>query len=62
MDRRTFIKVLALAPAAVGGVAVTSPPDPVHQAYPVMYGPPISCFNAQVLLGIRPATHESKQR
>jgi hypothetical protein len=56
MDRRTFMKVAALAPSTVSGLLAgsapaTPAPDLILQAYPVMYGPPISNFKLQELLG-----------
>lgn len=41
MDRRTFLKVVALSPAAAGGLLVAGAggvPSDVHQEYPVYYG------------------------
>jgi hypothetical protein len=58
------MKAAALAPAAVGGLltsgaAETPSLDPVHQAYPVMYGPPVSCFFDQGKCGCGWSDHKA---
>lgn len=64
MDRRTFVKVAALAPAAlsggiVGAAAAASSPVDAEQAYPVTYGP-IACFNRPEICGCGWSNHQAQ--